>query len=219
MGLNLHNTNNSNVLADVRLQLHSGGGSGGDPFIEWAVSGVATYAMGIDNAAGDILTIGFTTAGPDSNNGLRMTPATPPVISYNTTHPTGTFDYVCDTCGRHFSTPTICCGGVLAPWHDDNKAMVSFLRGESGGIKHMAKLGVIQLTRDKDGNPEVFTVLGLDVQYAWSMAGQNYLRLDNHAARLQALEDAHEVAEDRWADWEREDLINRVEQLEAKARG
>ena len=112
-----------------------------------------------------------------TNDALRITAATPPVTTYNTTHPTGTFDYVCESCGRHEAEQFECCGKV--EWHDDVIDFRGMALRNPDAIDYMEKIGVIERTIDAKGKPEVFTVLGRDFEFAMSAAFQNRQRMDS----------------------------------------
>lgn len=51
------NTDNTNGASSSKLHLLTGGGSGGDPFVNWQVSGATNWSMGIDNSDSDTLHI------------------------------------------------------------------------------------------------------------------------------------------------------------------
>jgi len=61
-------------------------------------------------------------------------------------------------------------------------------------LDYMERVGVIERTTDNDGNPEIFTVLGRDFEFAMSAAFQNRERMDaQHQAmdeRLKRIEQA-----------------------------
>ena len=116
--ITVENTDNTNTASIAVLTLRVGGSSAGDPFIDFTIPSSLQWVMGIDNSASDRFAISRGGA-PGSNDALRISDATPPVITYNTTHPVGTFDYVCETCGRHDAEMFECCGKVK--WHDDNE--------------------------------------------------------------------------------------------------
>jgi hypothetical protein len=154
----------------------SGSASGAaDPRISVSTDGGASFMMAINNDASDIfsLTRG-STAGTD--DGLRMTNASPPVITYNTTHPTGTFDYVCEECGRHEAEEFTCCGEVK--WHNDVEDFRALALKKPGALEYMQKVGVMQKTFNNRGLTENFTVLGQDWLFAASMAMQVYDRMN-----------------------------------------
>ena len=111
-----------------------------------------------------------------TNNAIRITHATPPVITYNTTHPTGVFDYVCESCGKHEAASFACCGPV--EWHDDVMDFRAMAMQEERGLDYMERVGVIERTINNEGDPEVFTALGRDFEFAMSAAFQNRQRMD-----------------------------------------
>ena len=97
-------------------------------------------------------------------------------ILYNATHPTGTFDYVCGSCGRHEATEFTCCGPVR--WHDDVMDFRAMALRDEEGLNYMERIGVIKRSIDNAGKPEIFTVLGKDFEFAMSAAFQNRQRMD-----------------------------------------
>jgi hypothetical protein len=56
------NTENANAASHAHFQATTGGASGGDPYVNWLVSGAGTFSAGIDNSDSDIwkLTSGAT---------------------------------------------------------------------------------------------------------------------------------------------------------------
>jgi len=180
--LRVYNTDNSDVGSKARSTIVSGGANAGDPYVLMAVAGgVSNFTIGIDNSNSDMAVISRG-GSLGTNDALRITDATPPVITYNTTHPTGTFDYVCESCGRHEGARFTCCGKV--EWHDDVALAVRVLTGDATAIDQMSLMGVMEQTRDNDGVPEIFTVLGADVAFAWSMSAQNRRLIDGQYAQL-----------------------------------
>jgi len=148
--------------------------------------------MGMDNSAADIFVIGDDPS-LGVNDALRITAASPPVTSYNTTHPTGTFDYVCAECGDHSDSPFYC-HGEHAKWHDDVVAFRSMVLRDEDGINQMVKMGVMYRSENNYGEQQVFTNLGADFLFVGAMAFQNRERMDaqNEAidARLKRIEQA-----------------------------
>ena len=159
--------------------------AGADPWFGLTQSGGNEWRMGQDVSASDRMWIG--TAGSTTNDALRITHATPPVISYNTTHPTGTFDYVCEGCGRHETEEFPCCAPVL--WHDDVMDFRALVLRKPGAVEYMVRIGVMERTVNSVGEPETFTVLGPDWAFVGAMAYQNRQRMDAW----------HEEAEGRFA--------------------
>ncbi len=191
---NTSNTGGSN--ADLRAEV--GGTSAGDPTMTLVVSGGATFLVGVDNSASDIMVINRGgTIGTDDV--IRVTDASPPVITYNTTHPTGTFDYVCPTCGHHSDTPFLC-HGQPAEWRDDVMDFRAMVLREPGAVEYMEKIGVMERSYDNDGRPELFTTLGADWMFVGAMAYQNRQRMDQqheeHEVRFCTMEDRVEAVEE-----------------------
>lgn len=56
------NTDNTNANANCVVAIASGGGSGGDPVLQWLITGVVTWSAGLDNSASDIWTLAASTA-------------------------------------------------------------------------------------------------------------------------------------------------------------
>lgn len=176
--LNLYR-NGSVVTAQLRLEEDGTG----DPVLEFLLSGGAEWAVGIDNSASDTFVI---SAGGDLGTGdedaIRITDAAPPVITYNATHPTGTFDYVCETCGENRSDPFEC-HGVMAPWHDDVKALALALQTmphnlqESPAMRHLADIGVLNMRITEDGFPWTGINMAAAQWFTWSAMQQLYHRI------------------------------------------
>jgi len=82
--------NTDNAVAAVRI-LTGTGGLAADTQISHHVGGVHTWTEGLDNDQGDRWAIGAATA-LGSNDAMRITNATPPVISFNTAQGAD-FDY------------------------------------------------------------------------------------------------------------------------------
>lgn len=182
--LEVSNTNSA-ASSQARLAIEVNSATAGDPLLEWSIStAVQSYRMGIDNSVGDRLAIN-TGSALGTNDGWRMSSATPPVITYNTTHPVGTFDYTCDKCGRHEALEFKCCGFVC--WHNDNDTFRSMVLREPKGIDQMVKLGVMERGLDNEGKEEIFTVLGQDWLFVGAMAWQNNQYIRQLEARLEKL--------------------------------
>ena len=60
--LSVTNTDNTNIASHAHLQLTTGGAGGGDPYVNWLVTGAGTFSSGIDNSVSDTwrLTTGAT---------------------------------------------------------------------------------------------------------------------------------------------------------------
>jgi hypothetical protein len=170
--INIENTNTGGG-ADATLTIKTNTGAH-DPNIRVQESGGNEWVLGLDNSQSDRFYIGTATGG--SNDALRISHATPPVATYNTTHPTGTFDYVCESCGKHEAASFACCGPV--EWHDDVMDFRAMAMQEERGLDYMERVGVIERTTNNEGDPEIFTVLGRDFEFAMSAAFQNRQRMD-----------------------------------------
>jgi len=174
--------------AVTNVEVHTN--STADAYFSAGVSGVFGWNMGMDMSNSRAFAIGNATLG--NNDAIRATNATPPVVTYNTTHPTGTFDYVCESCGTHQAELFNCCGVV--EWHDDVMDFRAMALQDESAIDYMERVGVVERTTTNDGKPELFTKLGADFHFAMSAAFQNRQRMDaqNEAmdARLKRIEQA-----------------------------
>lgn len=178
--------NDTVTTAALRLEQDSTG----DATLEFLLTGGAEWAVGVDNSASDTFVI---SAGGDLGTGdedaIRITDAAPPVITYNATHPTGTFDYVCETCGKN-SSDSFECHGAMAPWHDDVKALSLALETmpydlhESPAMRHLADIGVLSMTTQEDG----FRWTGINMAsaqwFTWSAMRQMYQRIEQLEAKV-----------------------------------
>jgi hypothetical protein len=170
----------------------SDGTSAGDAYTR-ARAGTHETTWGLDNSA-DKGAIGQShTLG--ENDVLRFTVATPPVATYNAAHPTGTFDYVCETCQEHSGTP-FDCHGVDAVWHDDVAALAPILQwaddpGDPELLRHMADLGIFDL---KQSGNEIVPWVGLAPVkahlFTWSAMRQMYRKIEGLESELKALKAA-----------------------------
>jgi hypothetical protein len=179
-------TDNTNAASHAKIQATVGGASGGDPYVEFLVTATSTWVVGVDNSAGDIFIIGDS-ATLGGNDAFRISNATPPVINYNTSHPTGVFDYVCDGCGKSDAEPFLCCDEVR--WHDDVMDYRAMVLRQPGALDYMERIGVITRNPHQDtGEEEIFTTLGRDVEFAWAMSYQNRQYVERLESRLVVLE-------------------------------
>ena len=170
-------------------------GGGGEAGI--VINGESTnyYYMGLSDG-NPVMSIGAHSSRAFSNDTMRFSDAAPPVITYNTTHPTGTFDYVCDSCGKHSHERFECCGTVN--WHDDvlamRKAAIAvntmanpYEPGQNVSIDQMVTLGVMEYdTPIKPGRPDRGAWLGLapvaGTWFTWAGMYQNRERMDSYHA-------------------------------------
>ena len=181
ISLRVANIDNTNAASHARVIIDTGGPSGGDPVVDFQVAGIAArYQFGMDSASGIGVISRGTTVGVDDV--IRFSNASPPVITYNTAHPTGTFDFACDVCGKHQATEFTCCG--IVEWHDDVMDFRSMALREPAALDYMEHVGVIQRGFDKNGEPEEFTRLGADFHFAMSAAFQNRERMDEQFHNL-----------------------------------
>ncbi|KKK67807.1 hypothetical protein LCGC14_2950390, partial [marine sediment metagenome] len=174
------------------VEAHVGGSSAGDPAFRAVETGSTQMTIGVDVSASIIAWARGGALGTDDI--IRVTDASPPVITYNAAHPTGTFDYVCDTCGRHSGEP-FSCHRTEAKWHDDMKALIPVLAwantmGSVRDLRHMESIGVFDL---KQSGNEITPWVGINLQaaqwYTWSLQGQMSHRLDEHDTRFSTVED------------------------------
>jgi hypothetical protein len=176
--------------AILRLETNPTNNAGVDPYIDFHINGVVGWQLGVDNSESDRFAL--STTGFASNDAFRVSLATPPVMTYNTSHPTGTFDYVCESCGQHQAELFSCCGSV--DWHDDVLDFRAMALRDPDALDYMERVGVIEQGFNTDGDPEIFTVLGRDFEFSMSAAFQNRQRMDaqNEAmdARLKRIEQA-----------------------------
>ena len=187
----LSNTANASA-SDAYLQLFSGGTSGGNPFIRFDISGGITWGMGADNANGNRFALGSdaTLGGRDM---FRITTDPTPVLTWNTTHPTGTFDYVCDECGRHGPASFSCCG--IVAYHPDVPALAPLmdslrgqpLTGREPGVQHLVDLGIMEVSTNNDGSPWI-GMNPIEAQwYTWSGMLQMHRRIQELEAQVEEL--------------------------------
>lgn len=172
------NNSGTSAASDATVEIYVNGQNDSDPTVVWATtySTNVYWSAGIDQSNSKSFAISNDYS-IGTNDALRITAATPPVTTYNTTHPTGTFDYVCESCGRHEAEQFECCGKV--EWHDDVIDFRGMALRNPDAIDYMEKIGVIERTIDAKGKPEVFTVLGRDFEFAMSAAFQNRQRMDS----------------------------------------
>jgi len=169
--------------------------AGVDPNFKAEIVGVVNWSVGADNSNSDVFIIG--PCNPGGNDALRITVATPPVISFNTTQGCD-FDFVCENCGWHsVQKIDICprCGGNVS-WHCDLLPILSrtSVASRQESDKHLAQLGVLTLSMNTDGTPWRGINPAPAIQYAWSMSKQNRVRIDddynclhNRVKKLEAL--------------------------------
>jgi len=174
------------TTASLRLEQDSTG----DSVLEFLLTGGAEWAIGVDNSASDTFVI---SAGGDLGTGdedaIRITDAAPPVVTYIATHPTGTFDYICDVCGTNNSEPFVC-HGEQAPWHDDVESLSLALHEMDGmkplheipAMQHLAKIGVLDMVQHDDGH--VWT--GINMAAAQWFTWSGMLQLENRIKELEA---------------------------------
>ena len=155
-------------------------------------SGGHGLSIGLDTSASRFAMSASGALG--TNDIMRITDATPPVITYNTTNPTGTFDYVCEGCGEHRGADFECCGRVT--WHDDQLAVYQFMNGTPCSYDHMVKLGIMEYDSDHDPSTPAVPWRGWNPWqsqiYTWSMIGQERMRSEFYNHRAELVLDWHE---------------------------
>jgi hypothetical protein len=208
VNLLIKNTNTDTAASAASIDIDIVSSSTGDAFLVFA-SSLFPSVFGVDNSNGDRTVIAGRNNTPGGNDAIRITNATPPVATYNTTHPTGTFDYVCSNCGKHRHEQFRCCGSV--EWHDDlpavRAAMLDIMTmknpyapGQSLNVQHMVDLGVFEYD-DEEEDPVALANracpwLGINIKsaqwFTWAAMWQNRERMDafhaNHEQRIQELE-------------------------------
>jgi len=187
----------NDTSAGARLLVECGGSSAsGDALLSALEAGSHQITIGIDTSANTGVIAMNAALGSSDGDAVRITDATPPVATYNATHPTGTFDYVCEGCGKHGSDTFNCCG--LVAWHDDVQAMASVLAvvdgqrltGNEPAIQHLAKLGVMEVT-PPDWEDETENWIGLAPVaaqwFTWSGMQQMANRIRDLESRLETV--------------------------------
>ena len=199
--INEINIINSSNTASSRAYLYIavGGSSAGDPFVYIEESGGHDMVFGLDVSSSVFAWSASAALG--TNDIIRVTDAIPPVITYNTTHPTGTFDWWCEACDWHGATkPDRCpsCNSRAVVWHDDTLALVpvlenlngQWLTGREPGVQHLARLGVMEISENNDGTPWIGINLHTAQWYTWAMIVQERAYSNRLEARIAALEAA-----------------------------
>jgi len=193
--------NESNTSGSTaKLRSRTGGSSAGDPYMEFEITSGGQFLMGVDNSASDYFVLGGQGSALGSNDTFRVTSATPPVFSLNTSQGSN-FDYVCSTCGNHDLEMFTCCGVV--EWHDDvlalRKAGVDlatmtnpYAIGQSLNIAHLVKLGIMNYD-DQEEDPVALANrktpwLGINISnaqmFTWAGMWQTRERMDNQYQEL-----------------------------------
>jgi len=181
--------------AGARIRVAAGGSSATlDALFSALETSGHEITIGIDTSANTGVIAMDATLGSADGDAVRITDATPPVITYNATHPTGTFDYVCGTCGQHGGEMFACCG--LVEWHDDVAALAPVLAGLVGerltgnepAVRHLAKLGVMEVTPGDLPGEEDKNWVGIRLDaaqwFTWSAMHQLYNRITALEAKL-----------------------------------
>jgi hypothetical protein len=166
--LSITNTDNTNTASHAHLQITTGGGSGGDPYTNWLVSGAGTFSAGIDNSASDIWRL---TTGATPSAGINILGAlgtqfdifpTNNTITPTVNIATGTMDNQvgntmvinigtgAQTGGATYtSTKTISIGGLNA---NSNSAKTQTLNLCAGGMSNFSGIQIVNIgTGNTDG--------------------------------------------------------------------
>ena len=91
----IFNTRNAGASGDNIFSLVTGGASGGDPILQFIISGVETWSIGVDNSDADKLKIkpqASPGAGASGGEGITMTTAVTPLVGINTDAPAHPLD-------------------------------------------------------------------------------------------------------------------------------
>lgn len=89
--LTVENTDNTSTSSFANLQISTGGGLGGDPFVTYSVESATQWSFGLDNSDSDKLkvsasgSIGTTDAFVMTTDGAISRPLQPTFLAYNTT--------------------------------------------------------------------------------------------------------------------------------------
>ncbi len=95
MTATIFNTRNVGGSGDNIFTLATGGASGGDPILQFLISGVETWSIGVDNSDADKLKIkpqASPGAGASGGEGITMTTAVTPLVGINTDAPAHPLD-------------------------------------------------------------------------------------------------------------------------------
>ena len=122
---------------------------------------------------------------------------------------------MCSTCGTHGGTAFIC-HGVSADWHDDSQALDVLqngitkerLTGYEAGVQHLAKLGVLDITFNEEGDPWIGMNMVTAQWYSWAAIRQNRQRMDGYwdasmanfvtiEDRLESIEETNRILRDQ----------------------
>jgi len=161
----------------------------GDAIMAWG-NAATDWAAGNDNSNSDAWVIG-PHGSLGGNDALRITTATPPIITFNATQGSD-FDYVCEVCGASRAEPFVC-HDQTAPWHDDVLALMPVLAatgsgkkltGLEPGVKHLAKLGVLDISTNNDGSPWIGLNAVSAQWYAYSGIVQTRRLIDAQYAEI-----------------------------------
>jgi hypothetical protein len=194
-------TNTSNDTgAGSLIQVEAGGSSATlDAIFNALETSGHTLSLGIDTSASLGVLAMNSALGSTDGDAIRITDATPPVVTYNATHPTGTFDYVCESCGEHGGDSFVCHGEV-AKWHDDVASLIPVLEGMKGGritgyepaVQHLAKIGVMEVTPSDFPGEEGKNFVGIRLSsaqwFTWSAMKQLYQKIERLEQRLVTVE-------------------------------
>lgn len=177
----LNNLNSSTGESFLDIQTHGSATGASDPHIKFrrVTASTEDWSIGMDASSSNGFAIGNSANLGTAEDAIRITTASPPVVSFNTTQGAD-FDYVCDCCGRHEYRMFQCCGEVT--WHDDN-ALIGLLKTRpKEAVERLAMIGVYDLDSDTPG------WLGLNIQpamqFTWAGMWQNRQRMDAQYGEL-----------------------------------
>jgi len=130
----ISNANQANAASNVILQLVTGGATGGDPLMQFSVSGGSTVSMGLDNSDSDKFKLKYaaTPSATPNNSGITITNNTPPRIGINNDAPAYDLDVANTTRSRTFvntnAVPTVTPGTGMGT----TPTGISVLGGQNG---------------------------------------------------------------------------------------
>ncbi len=193
----LNSANDSGAGAAVNVTA-GGSSASADAVTRYTETSGHIMTVGVDTSGSIGVMAMNTLLGSADGDIIRITDATPPVITYNAVSPTGTFDYVCESCGAHGGQMFNCCGEVA--WHDDVAALIPVLKeaglerltGNEPGIQHLAKIGVMEVTPSDFPGEEGINWVGIRLDkaqwYTWSAMQQMYQKINEMNSRLELVE-------------------------------
>lgn len=133
----LGNANNASTSANAFEQISTGGASGGDPFIQFTISGAVTHSIGTDNSDGDSfkITPNSSTPGGNANASFTIMNTTPPRYGINTDAPTVPLDVAGKVRGEMFYNPIVSQATVSYGTGAGTGASTSTIDGGANGFR------------------------------------------------------------------------------------